>query len=67
MIQNDQERKIVERQLRELEKRLEKVRKRQPYPNQKYSRASLKKMMAHIKRKCKTRSEIVGAGSPRPP
>ena len=25
------------------------------------------KIMAHIKRKCKTRSEIVGAGSPRPP
>ena len=45
MIQNDQERKIVEGQLRELEKRLEKVEKRQPYPNQKYSRASLKKMI----------------------
>lgn len=43
MIQNDQERKIVEGQSRELEKRLEKARKCQPYPNQKYSRANLKK------------------------
>ena len=43
MIQNEQERKIVEEQLRELEKRLEKVEKCQPYPNQRYSRASLKK------------------------
>ena len=48
MIQNDQERKIVEGQLRELEKRLEKVEKRQPYPNQKYSRASLKKMISRL-------------------
>ena len=48
MIQNDQERKIVEGQLREIEKRLEKVEKRQPYPNQKYSRASLKKMISRL-------------------
>ena len=48
MIKNDQERKIVEGQLRELEKRLEKVRKRQSYPNQKYSRASLKKMISRL-------------------
>ena len=48
MIQNDQERKIVEEQLRELERRLEKVQKRQPYPNQKYSRASLKKMISRL-------------------
>ena len=48
MIQNDQERKIVEGQLRELERRLEKVQKRQPYPNQKYSRASLKKMISRL-------------------
>ena len=48
MIQNDQERKIVEAQLRELEKRLEKVEKCQPYPNQKYSRASLKKMISRL-------------------
>ena len=48
MIQNEQERKIVEEQLRELEKRLEKVEKCQPYPNQKYSRASLKKMISRL-------------------
>ena len=48
MIKNDQERKIVEEQLQELEKRLEKVQKRQPYPNQKYSRASLKKMISRL-------------------
>ena len=48
MIQNNQERKIVEEQLRELEKRLEKVEKCQPYPNQKYSRASLKKMISRL-------------------
>ena len=48
MIQNDQERKIVEGQLRELERRLEKVQERQPYPNQKYSRASLKKMISRL-------------------
>lgn len=48
MIQNDQERKIVEGQLRELEKRLEKVQKHQSYPNQKYSRASLKKMISRL-------------------
>ena len=48
MIQNDQERKIIEEQLQELEKRLEKVEKCQPYPNQKYSRASLKKMISRL-------------------
>ncbi len=48
MIQNEQERKIVEEQLRELEKQLEKVEKCQPYPNQKYSRASLKKMISRL-------------------
>ena len=48
MIQNNQERKIVEGQLRELEKRLEKVEKCQPYPNQQYSRASLKKMISRL-------------------
>ena len=48
MIQNEQERKIVEEQLRELEKRLEKVEKCQPCPNQKYSRASLKKMISRL-------------------
>ena len=48
MIKNDQECKIVEGQLRELERRLEKVQKCQPYPNQKYSRASLKKMISRL-------------------
>ena len=48
MIQNNQERKIIEAQLRELEKRLEKAEKRQPDPNQKYSRASLKKMISRL-------------------
>lgn len=51
MIQNDQERNIVERQLQELEKRLEKVQKGQLYPNQKYSRASLKKMISRLHEK----------------
>ena len=48
MIQNEQERAIVEGQLRELEKRLEKVEQSQPYPNQQYSRASLKKMISRL-------------------
>ena len=48
MIQSNQEHKIIKEQLRELEKRLEKVEKRQPYPNQKYSRASLKKMISRL-------------------
>ena len=48
MIQSNQEHTIIKEQLRELEKRLEKVEKRQPYPNQKYSRASLKKMISRL-------------------
>jgi len=48
MIQNDQEYRIVEGQLRDLEKWLERVEQAPPYPNQKYSCVSLQKMIDRL-------------------
>ena len=54
MIHNDQEYRIVEGQLQDLEKWLEKVEQSPPYPNQKYSCASLQKMIDRLREELAT-------------